>query len=126
MRSPASVGDANARLIVLLEVSLVAPTPCRCATRMTLATVTMTGSLVLLLPAASRATAVSVWGPLTASVVFQVVLYGPASASVPNVAPSTNNWTPTTPTSSLADAVTLIVPTADPAVGEEIATVGGV
>src|SRR5947209_12337302 len=48
-------------------------------------------------------------------------------SSAPRGAPSSWNWTPTTPTSSDALAVTAIVPeTPDPEVGKVIATVGGV
>ena len=39
-----------------------------------LATVTATGADVVVLPAASRAMAVRVWGPLATVVVFQVTL----------------------------------------------------
>ena len=45
-----------------------------------------------------------------AVVVFHVTLYGAAVSSVPIGVPSTCNTTPTTPTSSVADAVTAIVP----------------
>ena len=61
-------------------------------------------------PAASRATAVSVCGPLPAVVVFHETEYGAVVSSLPRFAPSSLNWTPATPTSSAAVALTVIVP----------------
>src|SRR5438046_1260543 len=75
-----------------------------------LETVTVTGAEAVRRPAASRATAVKVCGPLLALVVFHEVEYGGAVTSGPAFTPSTRNWTPATPTSSEAVAVTLVVP----------------
>src|SRR5436190_2007738 len=82
-------------------------------------TVTVTAAEVVRLPAASRATAVSVCEPLLAVVVFQETEYGAAASSTPRLAPSSRNCTPTTPTLSEALAVTLVVPpTVAPETGE--------
>src|SRR5437773_3049042 len=90
-------------------------------------TVTVTAAEVVRLPAASRATAVSVCEPLLAVVVFQETEYGAAASSTPRLAPSNRNCTPTTPTLSEALAVTLVVPpTVAPETGEVMLTVGGV
>ena len=92
-----------------------------------LLTVTLTAALVVRLPAASRATAVSVCGPLLAVVVLQVAEYGEAASSVPRGAPSSMNCTPATPTLSEAVAATVMFPdTVAPPTGEVIVTVGGV
>src|SRR5436190_621318 len=88
-------------------------------------TVTVTAAEVVRLPAASRATAVSVCEPLLAVVVFQETEYGAAASSTPRLAPSSRNCTPTTPTLSEALAVTLVVPpTVAPETGEVMLTVG--
>src|SRR5438445_5372962 len=90
-------------------------------------TVTVTAAEVVRLPAASRATAVSVCEPLLAVVVFHDIEYGVAVSSAPRLAPSNRNCTPTTPTLSEALAVTLVVPpTVAPETGEVMLTVGGV
>src|SRR5204863_405764 len=90
-------------------------------------TVTVTAAEVVRLPAASRATAVSVCEPLLAVVVFQETEYGAAASSTPRLAPSSRNCTPTTPMLSEALAVTLVVPpTVAPETGEVMLTVGGV
>src|SRR5688572_5098045 len=82
---------------------------------------------VLTLPAASRATAVRVWAPSATAVVFHDVEYGAVVSSAPRLTPSRLNWTPTTPTLSLALAVTEIVPnTAAPAAGAVTDTDGAV
>src|SRR5439155_10339763 len=93
-----------------------------------LLTVTVTAAEVVRLPAASRATAVSVWLPLVTVVVSHVFVYGPAVSSVPRLAPSTLNCTPTTPTLSLAvaETVTAVPDTVAPVAGAVIETVGGV
>src|SRR6059036_2605324 len=92
-----------------------------------LSTVTLTAADVAVLPAASRATAVKVWDPLTASVVFHEREYGAAVTSAPRFAPSSLNCTPTTPTLSVALAETVTVPeTVEPAAGAVMETVGGV
>ena len=94
----------------------------------TLLTVTFTTAEVVLLPAASRATAVSVCPPLLAVVLSQVIAYGEVVSSAPRLAPSSLNCTPTTPTLSAAVAATatLAPDTVAPVVGAVIATVGGV
>src|SRR5439155_322082 len=67
----------------------------------TLLTVTLTAADVVELPAASRATAVSVWTPFAVwASVFHVSAYGLAVISAPRFAPSTLNCTPTTATLS--------------------------
>src|SRR4051812_5831313 len=72
-------------------------------------TVTLIGADVVVLPAASRATAVSVCVPDDAVVVFHAIEYGAVVSSAPRLAPSSLNWTPTTPTLSLAVALTVVV-----------------
>ena len=56
-----------------------------------LLTVTVTVEDVVLLPAASRATALSVCEPLEAEVVFHDIEYGEAVSSAPRLAPSSLN-----------------------------------
>src|SRR5712692_4469228 len=75
-----------------------------------LATVTVTAAEVVVLPAASRATAVSVCVPGVAVVVFHETAYGAVVLSAPRFAASSLNCTPTTPTLSLAVALTVVVP----------------
>ena len=88
-------------------------------------TVTATLADVLVFPAASRATAVSVWPPAAAVVVSHDVAYGEAVSSAPRFEPSSLNWTPATPTLSLAVAVTETTPErVAPAAGEAIVTEG--
>src|SRR5438445_9232712 len=72
-------------------------------------TITLTAAEVVVLPAASRATAVKLCEPLLAVVVFQETEYGATVTSAPRFVPSSLNCTPTTPTLSLALAETLIV-----------------
>src|SRR5439155_18165537 len=92
-----------------------------------LKTVTVTAAAVVVLPAASRATAVSVWDALLAVVVFQENEYGAVVSSAPRFAPSSRNCTPTTPTLSDALAVIVVVPdTVAPELGAVIAVVGAV
>src|SRR5213594_2249901 len=90
-------------------------------------TVTLTVVAVAVLPAASRATAVRVWDALVAVVVFHERAYGAVVISAPRLAPSSLNWTPTTPTLSVALAETVSVPdTVAPPAGAVIETAGGV
>ena len=78
-------------------------------------------------PAASRALAVSVCEPLGDVRVSHASAYGSVVSSTPVATPSTENWTPMTPTLSAASAVTVTMSlTVAPAAGESIATVGGV
>src|SRR2546421_1439579 len=78
-------------------------------------------------PAASLATAVRVCAPLVAALVSQTVAYGAPVASLPRFTPSSLNWTPATPTLSVALAVMVMMPlTVAPAVGAVRDTVGGV
>src|SRR5438552_2324842 len=89
-------------------------------------TVTLTAAEVAVLPAASRATAVTLWLPFALKVVFQEIEYGAVVTSAPRFTPSSLNCTPTTPTLSVASADTVTVPTTEaPGVGEEMETVGG-
>src|SRR5882762_5252876 len=92
-----------------------------------LKTLTVTAADVVRLPAASRATAVTVCEPLLAVSVFHGAEYGAVVASAPVLTPSTLNCTPTTPTLSEAFAVMVIVrePVA-PWAGEVTETDGGV
>ena len=91
-----------------------------------LKTVTVTGAEVVVFPALSRATAVSVCVPFADFVVSQVALYGAAVLSAPSGWPSRRSCTPATPTLSLALAVTVTdVATVCPGAGLLIATVGG-
>src|ERR1051326_2168290 len=90
-------------------------------------TVTVTAADVVVLPAASRATAVSVCDALLAAVVSHEVAYGALVSSAPRFAPSSLNCTPTTFTLSDAVAVTVVVPvTVAPAAGAVTLTVGGI
>jgi hypothetical protein len=90
-------------------------------------TVTVTAADVAVLPAASRARAVSVCAPFTVAVVSQLIEYGGVMSSAPSGAPSRKNCTPAIPPSSDAVAVAPTVPkTVDPPVGEVIEAVGGV
>jgi len=92
-----------------------------------LATVTEIAE-VAVLPAASRATAVSEWLALEAVVEFQETEYGLVVSSAPRFAPSSLNWTPATPTLSpaLAETVTAVPETVAPLAGAVIETVGSV
>src|SRR5688572_20761618 len=92
-----------------------------------LLTVTETAALIVRLPAASRATAVSVWLPFGAVVVSHVVENGAVVSSAPRSPPSRLNCTPATPTLSDALAETPTGPeTVAPGSGAEIATAGAV
>ena len=65
--------------------------------------------------------------PLDAVLVSHEIEYGAAISSAPTLAPSTLNCTPTTPTLSVAVAVTAVVPVSTaPAAGAVIEAVGGV
>ncbi len=90
-----------------------------------LATMTLTVVAVLVLPAASRATAVSAWAALVAVRVSHATEYGALVSSAPRLAPSSLNCTPLTAVSSEALAVTLTVPpTVAPSAGAVTDTVG--
>ncbi|OLC50432.1 MAG: hypothetical protein AUH43_04990 [Acidobacteria bacterium 13_1_40CM_65_14] len=92
-----------------------------------LLTVTVTGVDVVVLPAASRATAVNEWLPFDVVVVSHANEYGLVVSSAPRLAPSNVNCTPATPrlSDAFADTVTL-VETVAPLAGAVIDTVGGV
>src|SRR2546422_543879 len=91
------------------------------------ATVTVTATAVVVLPAASRATAVSACDALLAVVVSHASAYGAIVSSTPTFAPSRRNWTPTTPMLSDALALIVVVPeTVAPFAGAVRLTVGGV
>ena len=80
-----------------------------------------------MLPAASRARACSVCTPFDADVVSHVMEYGAVVSSAPRLAPSSRNWTPATPTLSVAVAETVTFPeTTVPAAGAVTAAPGGV
>src|SRR6266850_379735 len=90
-------------------------------------TVTVTPVEDFVLPAASRATAVSVWVPVDVAEVSQVIAYGDVASSAPRFTPSSLNCTPTTPRLSLALADTVVAPeTVAPFAGAVIATDGAV
>src|SRR5881296_1638411 len=92
-----------------------------------LLTVTVTVAEVVVLPAASRATAVRVWEPLAAAVVVHETPKGAEVFSAPRLAPSRRNCTPATPTLSEALAATVTGPvTVAPEAGALNDTVGGV
>src|SRR5438309_11088657 len=92
-----------------------------------LSTVTLTAAEVVVLPAASRATAVRVCAPSATLVVSQETVYGAAVSSRPIGAPSTKKRTPSTPTLSAALALMVTAPlTNAPDDGDVMATVGGV
>src|SRR5258708_8251365 len=74
------------------------------------AAVTVTAADVAVLPAASRATAVSVCEALLAVVVFQATEYGAVVTSAPRFAPSSLNSTPPPPTLSHALALSVFGP----------------
>src|SRR4051812_19258161 len=75
-----------------------------------LLTVTDRAADVVVLPAASRATAVRLWAPLAAVVVFHETEYGDVVSSAPIWVVPSMNFTPTTPTLSdaVADTVTAV------------------
>ena len=88
--------------------------------------VTLTAAAVAWLPAASRATAVSVCVPMPVVAVFQETAYGAAVTSAPRLTPSSLNCTPVTPTLSEAVAETVTAPlSAAPVAGAVMTTVGG-
>src|SRR6185436_1289671 len=93
-----------------------------------LLTVTVTFVAVAVFPAASRATAVSVWVPFATVVVSQVTPYGLVVSSAPRLAPSSLNWTPTTPmlSEAVAETASAVPETVAPLAGAVIATVGSV
>jgi hypothetical protein len=87
----------------------------------------MTPADVAVLPAASRATAVSVWAPAATVTVFQITEYGLSVTSAPILVPSTLNCTPATATLSAAQPDTTTEPeTVAPAAGDLKKTIGGV
>src|SRR5205823_10304866 len=78
-------------------------------------------------PAASHATAVSVWLPAEAAVVSHATVYGAAVSSGARSTPSSLNSTPTTPMLSVAVALNVVVPeTVALATGAVMETSGGV
>src|SRR4051794_16578295 len=83
---------------------------------------------VLELPAASRATALSVCDPFATVVESHVTEYGAEVSSRPRLAPSSLNCTPATPTLSdaFAETATAAPETVEPAAGAVSETVGGV
>src|SRR5439155_1226574 len=91
----------------------------------TSATVTLTAA-VAVWPAASRATALTLWAPGATRAVSHTIEYGAAVTSAPRFTPSSLNCTPTTPTLSVAVAETVTVPeTLAAGAGAVSATVGG-
>src|SRR5712691_1859968 len=94
----------------------------------TLLTVTVTARAAVVLPALSRATAVSAWVPLAAVVEFHAMEYGLTVSSAPRLTPSSLNCTPATAVSSaaVAEIVTLGPDTVERSAGVDIETVGAV
>src|SRR5688572_23235751 len=91
-----------------------------------LLTVIVRGADSVVLPAASRATAVMMCVPSATTAVIQDVANGLDVSSAPTFTPSTLNCTPTTPT--LSDAVAEIVTeplTVAPSAGARSDTAGG-
>src|SRR5207249_366460 len=74
-----------------------------------LSTVALIAALVVVFPAASRATAVRLWGPFEANVEFQASEKGAEVSSAPRLTPSSLNCTPATARLSEAAADTVIV-----------------
>lgn len=89
-------------------------------------TVIDTGFEVRAFPAASLAIAVRVWLPLETPIVFHEPEYGGVVSSTPRSAPSSLNWTPTTPMLSDAFAESAMLPETVPPVGDVMETAGGV
>ena len=78
-------------------------------------------------PAASRATALRVWGPLEIFAVFSVVEYGALKSSDFKAIPSSSKRTPITPTLSEAFAeIVMVLETTAPSLGAVMDTVGGI
>src|SRR3954464_14455571 len=91
----------------------------------TFATVTDTDAAVVVLPALSRAIAVSTCVPFTDVAEFQKIEYGGEGTSRPRSAPSSRNCTPATPTLSWAAALIETTPvTVAAAAGAVIDTTG--
>src|SRR3954469_4588563 len=92
-----------------------------------LLTLTVTVLDVVVCPSLSSATAVRLWAPLVAAVVFHVAEYGLVVSAAPRLVPSTRNCTLVTPRSSpaLALIATVAPDTVAPAAGAVIETVGG-
>src|SRR5439155_909059 len=91
------------------------------------ATITVTAAENDVLPAASRARAVSVCESPVEVVVSHRTAYGGARSSLPSATPSRKNCTPATPTLSEASAATVTVPLAvAPEAGDVMLTSGGV
>src|SRR5687768_15740619 len=90
-----------------------------------LATVTVTGADVLVLPAVSRAVAVRVCDPSAKPDVVQLTLNGETVSGDPSCVPSTKKVTAATPVSSETLVVMGTVPdTDDPPLGDVIVTAG--
>ena len=91
------------------------------------ATVTFTGVDTVVLLSVSRARAASTCAPFGVARVSQLAAYGATVSSGPCGLPSTKNWTPATPTSSLASAWSVRAPeTTSPSAGEVTETLGAV
>src|SRR4029453_5324694 len=89
-------------------------------------TAMVTAAEMAVLPAASRAMALSVWPPLDTDSPPQRTAEGADTSSTPILRPSSWNCTPTTPTLSTANADTATVSeTEEPSAGWFRDTVGG-
>src|SRR5207247_1410607 len=94
-----------------------------------LATVTLTTALALVLPAGSRATADSVWLPFGTVVVSHRIEYGLVVSSAPTlIVPSSLPCPPTSPplSDAVAETGTVVPDTVAPSAGADIVTLGGV
>src|SRR5262249_55874157 len=92
-----------------------------------LETVTVAGFEGAVLPAPSRARAVSACSPLATAGVAQESPEGAGVSSAPRAFPSSMNWTPAIPLASLAFAASAVVPErVSPSVGAISETEGGV
>src|SRR5690348_11797201 len=78
---------------------------------------TLIGAAVVLWPRTSVATADSVWEPIAAVVVSQLVENGVAVTAAPKFAPSNLNCTEATPTDEVTSAATVCIPNTKPGDG---------
>ena len=126
--APSDVGDA-ALVQVASCGSLTSDADCTTPTPSVTPsdTVTAIAADVVVLPAASRATAVTLWPPAVEVAMSQRTLYGAVVSSAPTALPSILNCTPATPTSSVALATRSTGSSSTaPAAGAVTSTVGGV
>src|SRR2546426_546866 len=99
MRGTPTLSEADAVIVTTPDTvcPAVGATTATVGSFVSFDTVTVTGMLEPMLLAASKAWAVRVCDPLVAVVVFQVIEYGGVVTAAPRLAPSSLNWTLTTP-----------------------------